>query len=494
VLRNALDRDRLFDLLWIEVSDNPELIKVIQTERAELQVGDTPLFTTRPNSRDLFSHTGLRLPDFFAETSLATVRRRIEQLSAADCARQSWFIRASLATLLTDEAPKPTPSEPTPAVVASREQLLAAARAIGDRLEELAFRGAEDASWVGLVRERKGNWSIIWFGQDLDAGLPGVALFLAQLGARTGEQRYTALAEAAMTALQRQYAEWGDEVTMIGAFDSLGGLIYTFTQLGVLWQRADLLAAAEAIVARLPELIAADDELNVHSGAAGCILALHCLAQVAPSERLTTIALQCGEHLLAHSGAVTASGFVHGASGLAWALATLYAWTGEGRFRAAALDALRQAQNSRDEATPDWAGLGLAQLSLLRCAAELRADLAHTIEQTLQREWGQNHSLFLGDASHLEFLLQLHRCGEATDTHVQAQAAAWLASIAERGCRCGTPLAVETPGLLAGLAGTGYQLLRVAEPELVPSVLTLEPSSRTARTKPEGSHYGAAEK
>jgi type 2 lantibiotic biosynthesis protein LanM len=479
VLRNALDRDRLFDLLWIEVTDDAALSQVIQAERAELQVGDTPLFTARPTSRDLFSHTGLRLLDFFAEASLTSVRRRIEQLSPADCARQSWFIRASLATLLTEQQGSGGGGQVS-GITASREQLLAAARTIGDRLEELAFRGAEDASWVGMVRERKGNWSIIWFGQDLDAGLPGVALFLAQLGAHTGEQRYTALAEAALTALQRQYTEWGDEVTMIGAFDSLGGMIYTFTQLGVLWQRVELLAAAEAIVERLPELIAEDDELNVHSGAAGCILALHGLAQVAPSERVKAIALQCGEHLLARGGAVTASGFVQGAAGLAWALATLHDWTGEERFRAAALDALRQAQGGADETTPDWAGLGLAQLSLLRFAdnAELRADLTRTIEQMLQHQWGQNHSLFLGDASHLEFLLQLHRCGETTDTHMQAQAAAWLASSAERGWRCGTPLAVETPGLLAGLAGIGYELLRVAEPELVPSVLTLEPPAR----------------
>jgi lantibiotic modifying enzyme len=40
----------------------------------------------------------------------------------------------------------------------------------------------------------------------------------------------------------------------------------------------------------------------------------------------------------------------------------------------------------------------------------------------------------------------------------------------------GTPGAVPTPGLLHGLAGVGYGLLRVAFPEQVPSVLTLESS------------------
>ena len=40
---------------------------------------------------------------------------------------------------------------------------------------------------------------------------------------------------------------------------------------------------------------------------------------------------------------------------------------------------------------------------------------------------------------------------------------------------CGTPLGVDSPGLMTGLAGIGYGLLRLAEPARVPSVLTLEP-------------------
>jgi lantibiotic modifying enzyme len=37
------------------------------------------------------------------------------------------------------------------------------------------------------------------------------------------------------------------------------------------------------------------------------------------------------------------------------------------------------------------------------------------------------------------------------------------------------PLGVETPGLMTGLAGIGYQLLRLAAPDIIPSVLVLEP-------------------
>jgi len=50
-----------------------------------------------------------------------------------------------------------------------------------------------------------------------------------------------------------------------------------------------------------------------------------------------------------------------------------------------------------------------------------------------------------------------------------------LGSIDTSGWRSGVPFGVETPGLMAGLAGIGYGMLRLAEPDSVPSNLTLEP-------------------
>ncbi|WP_332888608.1 lanthionine synthetase LanC family protein, partial [Actinophytocola xanthii] len=41
---------------------------------------------------------------------------------------------------------------------------------------------------------------------------------------------------------------------------------------------------------------------------------------------------------------------------------------------------------------------------------------------------------------------------------------------------CGVPGAVSTPGLLTGLAGIGYGLLRLAAPRRVPSALLLQPN------------------
>ncbi|HEX4948694.1 MAG TPA: type 2 lanthipeptide synthetase LanM family protein [Blastocatellia bacterium] len=491
VLRDALDRDRLFDLLWVEVKDDPDLIKVLQVERDDLLRNDIPLFTTRPATRDLWINANERLVDFFAEPSLSIVQRRVQQFGTADYERQEWFIRASFATLPMKVEQQPAARDFVPPTEMKREELHAAARAIGDRLEELALRGADDAAWLGLMREPGRAWFIEVLGFDLDAGLPGVALFLAQLGARTGQKGYSALAQAVLTTMQQQIAERFDEVTMIGAFDGWGGVIYALTQLGVLWQRPDLLTEAETIAARLSALIAEDDDLDVYGGAAGCIGALRGLANFVASDHITTAAIQCGDHLLAQCVAEKPTGFMHGTAGIAWSLLLLHRWTGLERFRAAAQAILRD-ERSCPVATIDDC---LAQINLLphtdnsaQCAA-----IATTLAAMTQQASMQNHSLWDGAAGSLELLLQASRTEPEWEWHIRQQTAALLASIAESGWRCGTPLSVETPGLLAGLAGIGYELLRVAEPDSVPSVLTLEPPAMATGKLTERRQRGAAE-
>ncbi|MET9453037.1 lanthionine synthetase LanC family protein [Streptomyces cinerochromogenes] len=53
-----------------------------------------------------------------------------------------------------------------------------------------------------------------------------------------------------------------------------------------------------------------------------------------------------------------------------------------------------------------------------------------------------------------------------------------LALVEAQSHRCATPDHVPSPGLLAGLSGIGYGLLRLAHPETVPSLLLLEEPGR----------------
>ena len=76
-----------------------------------------------------------------------------------------------------------------------------------------------------------------------------------------------------------------------------------------------------------------------------------------------------------------------------------------------------------------------------------------------------------------EFLFQAGRVlgDSAWTAHAYRYAARIVERIAVNQPACGTPSNIESPGLMIGLVGIGYGLLRLAEPEHVPSVLMLEP-------------------
>jgi lantibiotic modifying enzyme len=99
------------------------------------------------------------------------------------------------------------------------------------------------------------------------------------------------------------------------------------------------------------------------------------------------------------------------------------------------------------------------------------------LQTTLAQGFGLNHSLCHGDLGNIELLLQASQM--LNDPQWQAKvdyfAAAILESIDRDGWLSGIPSGVESPGLMTGLAGIGYGLLRLADPARVPSVLTLAP-------------------
>src|SRR4029077_5018332 len=125
--------------------------------------------------RDIWDSANERIHDFFEEPGLAFAQRRLQQLSDHGLRQQLWFIRASLATLSTDtdQARWPSYRLTEPQTTTDGERLLAAARAAGDRLAELALRGEDDVSWIGLTPTNENHWSLVPLGPDLYDGLPG---------------------------------------------------------------------------------------------------------------------------------------------------------------------------------------------------------------------------------------------------------------------------------------------------------------------------------
>jgi type 2 lantibiotic biosynthesis protein LanM len=384
---------------------------------------------------------------------------------------------------------------------------------VGDRLEQLAFTTETEASWIGVTLVGEQHWSLVPAGVDLYGGLPGIALFLTRLASVTGEARYHQLARKAIANTLRQL----DSVPLwpsVGLFAGRAGIIYTLAHVGLLLRDPMLIERAEQLVPSLQAAIAADTHFDLISGSAGAILGLAALHAVTGSSATLAAIRVAAEHLVTHTarapngvgwrtpltGDAPLVGCSHGAGGMAFALLTAWGLTEDARFERTARAAMAYERGTFSNETRNWPdlrpatsqrerscmtawchgapGIGLMRLAGLRHAddSNIRDDVARAVHATLRHGFGRNHSLCHGDLGNLELLTSA--AARVDEPGLRSSAACFAAgvlrAIREHGWRCGVPLAVETPGLMMGLAGVGDGLLRLAEPRL-PSILMLQP-------------------
>jgi type 2 lantibiotic biosynthesis protein LanM len=520
-LREEAERDKALDHLRVEAEAQPLLQRLLPFEVADLRVGDIPLFTTRPGQRHLWSSTGVCIPDCFERDSLGDVLERLALMDAQGCETQVSFIRKAMVSL-DKGLPPASPASPTrsapPSPAATPEACLAAAVSLGERLAAQALRGRTDAGWIGLGLEDIGQWrwSLAPLGTDLYEGLGGMALLFAHLARETGRGDFEALARAALEPVRKAWREPGPEGTAVGPFVGRSSSVYVLGHLASLWEEPALLEEALAGLPSLEPLIEADTSLDVLSGSAGCAIALLGLYRQTGEARPLQVARRCGERLLATAldmpgggagwksgaGERPLTGFSHGAAGIAWALLELAAATGDPRYAELAHRALayehslfvpergnwkdlRELDGSSQETDRfmvTWChgapGIALGRMLSLRHleGPRVRAEVKTALETTLREGQVGNHCLCHGDMGNLEVLLVAGEVlGEPRWTQAALERAAFVLHQArEIGWRCGLPRGSETPGLLMGLAGIGYGLLRLAAPSRVPSVLSLD--------------------
>ncbi|QRN93727.1 type 2 lantipeptide synthetase LanM family protein [Archangium violaceum] len=520
-LRDGLERDKVLDNLWAEATLWPSLRRLVPYEHADLRLGDIPMFTTRPGQRHLWSSTGECIRDYFAHDSLGEVRERLTRLDERDCAWQVSLIRKSMVSLDKGRGAAPvitrTGQRPPPAP-ASREECLAAAISIAEDLAAKAIRGRTDVSWIGMNLEDLGRWrwSLAPLGTDVYEGVGGLALFLAYLARETGRADFEQLAHAALEPVRDSWRNPDPSDAGVGAFVGRTSAAYVLGHLAALWNQPELLDEVREGLPALEALIDTDTRIDLLSGSAGCALVLLGLHARTGDSRFLEAARRCGERLavmaqpmpeggLGWKGAAgerPLSGFSHGAAGIAYALLELAAATGDTRYRELAQKGLAyeralfvpERANWRDLREPEkgaegiatgfmvsWChgapGIALGRLCSLRHQDDVqtRAELATALDTTLREGFGGNHCLCHGDMGNLEPLyLAGERLGEPRWIRAALERAAHVIHTGrERGWLCGLPRGTETPGLLMGLAGIGYGLLRLAAPERVPSVLSL---------------------
>nr|WP_083466048.1 type 2 lanthipeptide synthetase LanM family protein [Kibdelosporangium sp. MJ126-NF4]CEL12789.1 Lanthionine biosynthesis protein LanM [Kibdelosporangium sp. MJ126-NF4]CTQ98475.1 Lanthionine biosynthesis protein LanM [Kibdelosporangium sp. MJ126-NF4] len=476
LLRDALDRDRLFDLLWTESAGYPLRRKLSRHELVDLWAGDVPLFTARPDRRDLWTSDRLREPDVLGETVLDQVRTKIDGHSEADRRDQEWIISATLATRRAhgghvSTTPLPGPVEVT---AAQPERLLAAACGLADQIVARSAAAGDRVNWLGLELVDDRQWLLLPMGAGLANGYTGVALFLAQLADLTGVAHYGDVARRAiapMAPLLEALAAQPALVTAVGpgGYHGFGGIAYALARMATLLSCSEIGQLAESAVDHSAAAMGA--VTGWAHGIAGCLAAMTAVHTELGTPSAARLAESCADQLR-QALLRDASGFADGSVGIGLALA---------RFGEADLSYVRLGREvlaaSEHDGHDGWCS-GRAGLVAAQAAFADDAELEQATRHFAKRPMLRDLSLCHGELGITEALTVMAERQPAAVPVLRGRAGMVLDAVNRYGAFCGTPNGVVTPGLLTGLAGIGYGLLRLGFPDRVPSALLLEPTRK----------------
>jgi type 2 lantibiotic biosynthesis protein LanM len=510
LLRNTLQREIFFAQLWSNVLLIPAYERLCPSERKQLLCGDIPYFLSRPNSCDLGGGDGSFLPGALALSGLDAAKNRIARMSEADLGWQSWLIDAAFGS---SDIQGSFPRREPPSRKIS--DLVDAAVYVGEQLHRTAVRRAGTASWVCLVydsggsQEEEGSYRVGIVDDSLYRGLSGIVLFLAQLAKQSGREEFRTLAEEGLATLEARSEQWKAN-QCAGVHLGLGAKVFLYARLGQLWSRQDLFDKAVELLELLPALIEADTTLDIIAGCGGLIPVLLELARERPGSNAKALALRCGERIteqavirvfpggqgIGWEQFTMPRGFSHGASGMAWVLGLLAAAGLGGHFERAALAALAYERHllkgdhwtdipDKTQTSCFWchgaAGIGLARLELSRLITDplLELDARSALERLCQAPPRTSSILCHGDLGNLDTLELATRVfpeGKWSGEYNAAKKAI-LEDFQHWSWATPLPSHLAEPGMMMGLAGVGYGLLRLASPEEVPSLLTLSGSA-----------------
>ncbi|MGW7091528.1 type 2 lanthipeptide synthetase LanM family protein [Streptomyces sp. NPDC054874] len=518
LMRDATERHQVLSLLRTPLLGMPALPGVEDEEVAELWSGDVPVFGTRPGGTELWSGTGRTVPgqpggDPVGPTGLARVEAKVRAMDTVDRQDQERIIRAAMVSTSPEPPHRAAPGgrSRSAATAPEPEQLLSAARSVGDQLVSLAYRHERRTNWIGLELLGERYWRLTPMAADLAGGYTGPALFLAQLAALTGASRYAEAAREALTpapglldALHGRADELGSLGS--GAFAGLGGIAYALTEVGTLLGDREVLDQAGPAVRLSCAASAAEDGYGVRGGAAGGLVSLLAVHRATGRPEAWRGAERCAERIAA-APLPDAGGFADGAAGIGWALLRFAGAGGDARHRSAGLEALRRATAGANRVTtagaphgaagpahetaaetaagaaagPAWcdgvAGIALAIADSPDALAdpELSGWLAARSGELAGIGPLADDSLCHGESGLLELLG--HSALPAARPAWIRRAGTLLASADRAGPQCGTPGRVPHPGLLTGLSGIGHGLLRAGFPDRIGSALLLRPSA-----------------
>ncbi|SEO09516.1 type 2 lantibiotic biosynthesis protein LanM, partial [Terribacillus saccharophilus] len=506
-----------------EFYNNPG--KIALNEYQDLLQGDVPYFSINSNEIFLRNSSKEIVADFkLSYSPLEIVLSKINKMSIKDLEFQTNIIDFTFMHTATNGGSKETGiifNSETPPKTTNTQKYLEVAKQIGDRLidDSITNTAETERTWFGLMvvgkEEVFTHFSSIEY--DLYKGNSGIALYLAYLAKATHDNKYR---EAALQTLKScvdllNSIDEHPEISMdLGAFTGISGIIYSVFHIGNILDIDEYIEIAYDKSQYLVRNIDSNQKYEFLSGSAGALGVLISMYENThdydKKEQLLTKASIVANHIIKnvarydnlflwgsieHKEAYT--GFAHGTSGITSALARYYKYNKDPKVKEVIKGALEfestmfshennnwKMNIDRDSLAVAWChgapGILLNRSILLKYGFEVSPSITKDIElalrTTMDKGFGHTYVMCHGDIGNLGVLYQLatttnnkllkNSCDSVLENYFDNYVATHWDDNAFR--------SVNIYGLMIGIAGLGYYLLKYGCQEEMQDILWLE--------------------
>ncbi|MGE7674928.1 type 2 lanthipeptide synthetase LanM family protein [Lysinibacillus sp. NPDC094403] len=529
LLRNPIHREVYFSRIALsELKKGFEYFSY--QEHRDLMNGDIPYFSVYVDKKVLVDSKNKIIPNFeFEHSTIETVITKIQQMNETDLNKQITLIDLSyMHTSINDEKQETniefkTFRDFSRVEKPTKSDFLNTAIKIGDRLINESIYNAEsgDRTWFGLMVYGKNEVTSHVSSVDVDVykGNSGISLFFAYLASITNLERFKQAAIETLSPSLKvlESINKHKEIPLnIGAFTGLSGILYTVYHVGNILEIEKFKNIALQHIDTTLEHLDNDTQIELLGGMAGALSVFISIYNVSDNEKIKNKLLKScycifekiskntiefnensifwGQVDTNGDGGYT--GFAHGTSGIIASLGRFYKITKDKNISQLIKKALNFERELYSPVTKNWrtqisgdsdsiawchgaTGILLSRSILINHGyfdEEITEEINIALETTLKKGFGNNITLCHGDLGSIGVLFYLatvlddeslfEQCNETFNEifnhHISQN---WNKPSFRT---------ASVYGLMIGLAGYGYSLLKYGHKAEMPEILWME--------------------
>lgn len=466
-------------------------------ERDALEERDVPIFYGEVSKKNLNSGEDILYEDYFNDSVMDRIHKKLLKLSSEDKDRQLDLIRESLSIYKNDgnvSGEKLAWDRKLSDITGmDQEDLLQEVQGIYKEIIGKAIKVTDKSlQWISYQHDLIHKTSLISQATaSVYDGVTGVALFTSALYHITKDpgtkENTLTLIEPFRQSLRNEEYQMPVYRMASGFGNGLGGIIKSLIMIGdYLGEESiheDVLFLVEKITKKQ---ILKERHRNVLCGLSGLMLGLLSCYEKFDHKYSLELAKLCAEQILKNKTNISETDFGYGSSGIVYSLAKLYSITGGDQIHED-LAYLLNLENVKYEVLIDHDikadekekqcleidGLGMMSLELPRDLKEVkRPDLEKIIQKTIEYPMIYGDHFYCGNSGRIDFLMEASIRLDKPELLKEAkQRVCWV--IGRKNAKGyyniegKTSAAIANPSLFQGLSGIGYLFLRCLDPQKI---------------------------